>query len=313
MTPRTTLALVTVLELMASLAGHRDLQAQAERPSFRAGVDLISLSVTVVDRTQQYVADLTADDFVVFENNVPQKLTFFGKTGVPLALALLLDTSASMEASLPTAQHAAVEFARQLGGLDVASVIDFGSRVQILQDFTTDRAALEDAIRRAHAGGSTALYNALYIALKELNKVMKEDETQQGPRRRAMILLSDGEDTSSLVTFDEILDLASRSSTVIYTIGLTASDPLGTRGVQANQFVLRRLAQQTGGRAFFPLDVKDLTSVYGEIRLELSTQYSLAYESSIAQKDGQWRRIAVRVDREGTFARTRPGYYAPKK
>lgn len=127
-------------------------------------------------------------------------------------------------------------------------------------------------------------------------------------------LLSDGDDTSSLVSFDEVLDLASRSDTVIYTIGLgpsTAATPPRTN--QDGQFVLRRLAQQTGGRAFFSQHAKELAAVYGDIREELASQYALAYESSSVHRDGQWRRVAVRVSRPGVVIRSRPGYFAPAK
>ncbi len=135
----------------------------------------------------------------------------------------------------------------------------------------------------------------------------------QAPRRRAMVVLSDGEDTSSLVSFEEVLDLASRSDAVIYTIGLGNRDAVVRQNGRDGQFVLRRLAQQTGGQAFFPLAAKDLAAVYSDIRRELSGQYSLAYESGSARTDGQWRQIAVRVNRPDAIVRTRQGYYAPKK
>jgi Ca-activated chloride channel family protein len=297
---------------LIALAGSEGTQARPQSPAFRVGVDLVSLSVTATDGSQRYVPDLAREDFAVIENGVPQELTFFAKAGVPLALALLIDTSASMEQSLATAQEAAVGFVRQIGPTDLATIIDFDSRVQTAQGLTSDQQALEDAIRRTAAGGSTALYNAVYIALKELAKVPQEDELRM-PRRRAIIVLSDGDDTSSLVSFDEVLDLASRSDTVIYTIGLGPSAPVRPRSNQDGQFVLRRLAQQTGGRAFFPQHIKELAGVYGDIREELSSQYALAYESSSAQRDGQWRRVSVRVSRPGVVVRTRPGYFAPAK
>jgi len=133
----------------------------------------------------------------------------------------------------------------------------------------------------------------VYIALKELAKLPQDPQI---PRRRAIIVLSDGDDTSSLVTFDDVLDLASRSDTAICTIGLGPREPASTRNNQDGQFVLRRLTQQTGGRAFFPQDIKELAGVYSDIREELASQYALAYESSTGRRDGQWRRIAVRVN-----------------
>jgi Ca-activated chloride channel family protein len=125
-------------------------------------------------------------------------------------------------------------------------------------------------------------------------------------------VLSDGEDTSSLVGFDEVLDLASRSDVAIYAIGLLQETVPGRQGSGA-PFVLRKLAEQTGGRAFFPRDLRDLAGVYGAITAELSNQYYLAYESDNPRRDGGYRRIAVRVDRPGIVARARPGYYAPRR
>jgi Ca-activated chloride channel family protein len=301
---------VAVLALIAAglLGPREELGAQTSRPLFRTGIDVVSLSVTVTDAAQRYITDLDREDFIVLEEGVPQNVTFFRKTDVPLALALLLDTSASMEQALATAQEAAIGFARQLGPTDVATLIDFDSRVQILADFTNDAAVLEEAVRRTVAGGSTSLYNAIYIALRELSRIRLDDE-QEGLRRRAIVVLSDGEDTSSLISFDEVLDLASRSDTVIYTIGLGTSESGRRRPFPDAQFVLRRLAQRTGGRAFFPQLAKDLAEVYRDIRNELSTQYLLAYESSGA-RNGQWRRVSVRVNRPSVVVRTRQGYFA---
>ena len=299
--------------LIVALMGG-DVQPQADRTPFRVGVDLVPLSVTVSDADHRYVSDLTRDDFVVLENGIPQDIAFFAGTGVPLALALVIDTSASMQGALETAQEAAVGFARQLTPSDVATVISFDSSVEIVQEFTNDVAILRDAIRRTTPRGSTALYNALYIALNELNKTVARPS--QNVRRRAIIVLSDGDDTSSLLTFDEVLDAASRSDTVIYAIGLGVRDPRQSRSIngdRSGEFVLRRLVQQTGGRAFFPQQARELAQVYEEIRRELACQYSLAYEPNHLRRDGQWRRTAVRVNRPGLTARTRQGYFAPRK
>jgi len=270
------------------------------------------MNVTVTDAAHRYVTDLERQDFHVFEDGRPQQVTFFQKSSLPLALALLLDTSASMELNLAVAQEAAVGFVRALGPTDVASVIDFDTRVAVRQAFTNDRAALEHAIRETTAGGSTALYNAVYIALKELNKTAL-DEPLAESRRRAIVILSDGDDTSSIVGYDEVLELAARSDTAIYAIGLLGPEQPTNRKPPEAQFVLRRFAQQTGGRAFFASASKELANVYDEIRVELTNQYFLAYESNNARRDGQFRRIAVRVERSGVVARARPGYYAPAR
>ena len=129
-------------------------------------------------------------------------------------------------------------------------------------------------------------------------------------RRRAIIVLSDGEDTSSLVTYDEVLDLAKRSETAIYTIALRSQDGPQTKGFREAEFILRQIAQETGGRSFFPSRLEDLKHVYGQIAEELSSQYSLGYASTNTKRDGSWRRIVVQVARPHAVARTKRGYYA---
>jgi Ca-activated chloride channel homolog len=189
---------------------------------------------------------------------------------------------------------------------------DFDTTVKTAQDFTSDVGALDAAIRGTTAGGSTALFNAVYIALKALTKLPQHDD-QQLPRRRAIVVLSDGEDTSSLVDFADVQDLASRSDAVIYSIGLGQEQQGRPGGPQDGEFILRRLAEQSGGRAFFPKEARELNGIYADIREELSRQYSLAYESAANRRDGQWRRIAVRVNRDNVLVRTRQGYFAPGK
>lgn len=280
-----------------------------QAPAFTSGIDVVSLNVTVTDSGSRYVTDLESENFTIFEDGIKQDVAFFNKSNLPIALAVLLDTSASMEEKLATAQEAAIGFARRLRSQDSAEVIDFDSRVEVIQPFTNDIAELERAIRQTNAGGSTSLYNAIYISLKELkkNKAHGADEI----RRQAIVLLSDGEDTSSLVTFEEVLDLAKRSETAIYAIGLRGRDPAHVRGFKEAEFVLRQLAQETGGRAFMPNSLSELVGVYGQIAEELSSQYSLGYTSKNPRRDGAWRRVVVHVDRPNARARTKQGYYAP--
>src|SRR5689334_4532915 len=281
----------------------------AQQP-FRAGVDLVSLNVTVMEGTR-YVTDLEQKDFNVFEDGMKQDVTFFNKTNLPIALAILLDTSASMDSKLPTAQEAAIGFAKRLRSQDLAEVIDFDNRVTVLQQFTNSSQELETAIRRTSAGGSTSLYNAVYIALKDLKKAVAKNADEI--RRQAIIVLSDGEDTSSLLPFEEVLDLAKRSETAIYSIGLRAGEgpSTTTRGFKEAEFVLRQFSQETGGRSFFPNQLSDLNTVYGQIADELSSQYIVGYTSRNPKRDGAWRRIVVRVNRPSTQARTKLGYFAP--
>jgi Ca-activated chloride channel homolog len=281
-----------------------------QTPAFRAGVELVSLNVTVTDATAHYITDLEDLDFQVYEDGVKQDVTFFNRTNLPVALALLVDTSASMDNRLPIAQEAAIGFARKLRMQDLAEVIDFDSRVVILQAFTNKVSDLEQAIRRTSAGGSTSMYNAIYIALKDLKKAIATNVDEI--RRQAIIVLSDGEDTSSLLPFEEVLDLAKRSETAIYAIGIRSGDVASAgRGFKEAEFVLRQLAQNTGGRAFFPSQMAELAGIYTQISEELSSQYTVGYTSKNGRRDGGWRRIVVRVSRPNVTARTKQGYFAP--
>lgn len=282
------------------------LAAQGQR--IRSGVELVSLNVTVTDGGGKYLTDLNEEDFEVFEDGAKQKLTFFSRTQQPISLALLLDTSASMDERMGIAQEAAIGFARQLHKDDQAEVIDFDSQVRILQGFTNESATLEKAIRQTTPNGSTSLYNAIYISLKELKKV--KAAATSDIRRQAIVLLSDGDDTSSLIEFDEVLDLAKRSETAIYAIGLRQGE-VGRREFKEAEFVLKQLATETGGRAYFVTDARELPKIYQTIWDELSSQYAVAYSSGNPKRDGAWRRIQVRLLRPNASARTKQGYYGP--
>ena len=282
--------------------------ANRQQPSFRAGIDIVSLNVTVTDAANHYVTDLSEGDFSVFEDGVKQNLTFFSRRQQPIAMSLLLDSSASMEQHIGTLQTAATNFIKKLKPNDIAQVIDFDSRVEIRQGFTGNQAELQAAIEQTNAGGSTSLHNAIYIALKELRKVKAVSE--EDVRRQALIVFSDGEDTSSLVSFEEVLDLAKRSETAIYAIALRGND-VQAKGFREAEFVMRTLAQETGGRAFFPARIEDLSGVYSQIADELASQYTLGYSSGNQRRDGAWRRLVVQVARANITPRTKKGYYAP--
>jgi Ca-activated chloride channel family protein len=254
------------------------------------------------------VTDLEQNEFSVFEDGTKQDVTFFTRRQQPIALSLLLDSSASMEQHLPTLQTAAVNFVRRLRANDLAQVVDFDSRVEVRQAFTGNQPELEAAIGQMQAGGSTSLHNAIYIALKELRKIRAVSE--EDVRRQALVVFSDGEDTSSLVSFDEVLDLSKRSETAIYTIALRGAD-VQTKGFREAEFVMRTLAQETGGRAFFPARIEDLNGVYAQIADELASQYTLGYSSKNARRDGAWRRVIVQVSRPNITPRAKKGYYAP--
>jgi len=283
--------------------------AQEKNQVFRAGVEMVSLNVTVVDSQGRYVTDLAQEEFGVFEDGAKQELSYFNRTNLPIALSLLIDSSASMEQRMENAQDAAIGFAQKIRPQDLAQVIDFDSRVEIRQSFTNKLDDLERAIRSTSPGGSTALHNAVYISLKELAKIKAKNPEEV--RRQAIVVLSDGEDTSSLVSFEEVLELAKRSETAIYTIGLQPREATALRGFREAEFVLRQLAQETGGRAFFTQNVEALKDVYGQLTDELSSQYPMGHSSRNAKRDGAFRRLVVQVSRPNVTARTKRGYYGP--
>lgn len=303
------LSLATALAL-PPIPTAQQSEPRAGQPSFRSAIDVVSMSVTVTDSSNRYVTDLAEKDFEVFEDGMKQDLTLFNRTNLPVAMSLLIDTSSSMEDRMSVAQDAAIGFVRKLRPTDLGEIIGFDSRAEVLQKFTNNIPELEQAIRKTVAGGSTSMNNALYISLKGLKKV--PTRTEEDVRRQAIILLSDGEDTSSLVTFEDVLDLARRSETAIYAIGLMQDGPGGqSKGFREATYALRQLATDTGGRAFFPSDIKSLASVYGQIYDELSSQYTIGYTSKNSRRDGAWRRLVVRVNRPNVTARTKQGYFAP--
>jgi Ca-activated chloride channel family protein len=276
---------------------------------FRGGTDTVFLSVTVVDAHGRHVAGLRRDDFQVLEDFVPQTIETFASDPQPIALSLLIDTSTSMEQTIGLAQQAAIGFAKRLGPSDLAQIIDFDNSIVILQEFTREAAQLETAIRKTRAGGSTALYQAIYTALDEQKRVRAR--TAEELRRQAIVVLSDGEDTSSIIEYEQVLESAKRSEVVVYAIGLRAKNSLPKRGFNIAEFVLRTLSQETGGRVFFIEDARQLASIYDQIADELANQYTIGYTSKNARRDGAWRRINVQVTPPGATARTKSGYYGP--
>jgi Ca-activated chloride channel family protein len=283
------------------------IAAGAQQGRFRSGIELVSLNVTVTDGTK-YVTGLEQEDFEVYEDGAKQTLSFFSHVQQPIALAILLDTSNSMEDKLATAQEAAIGFVRRMKKDDVIEVVEFNSQVRVPQPFTNDMNALERAIRQTNVNGSTSLYNAIYVSLRALKD--ERAKNAEEIRRQAIVVLSDGDDTSSVIEYDDVLDLAKRSETAIYAIGLRQQE-IGRGKFKEAEFVLRQLSQETGGRVFFPTSVTELPKIYEQISEELASQYTMAYSSKNPMRNGAWRRIDVRVTKPGLTARTRRGYYGP--
>lgn len=286
-------------------------------PMFRSGVDVVALTVTVTDADRRFIGNLTAQDFQVFEDGVQQPVSFFGLADVPLDVALLVDGSASMQVTLPLLRDAAVGLLRTLRPQDRASLVEFRNTVRVTQALTSDIARVEEAVTRIAAAGGTSLHNALYVTLREFQA---QARTEPAIRRRAIVVLSDGEDTGSLISFDEVLDLARRSGVTIYTVALKSdlqvlrdrAERRGRRYFSQADYSMRTLADQTGARAFFPDAPSDLKAVYDTVAAELAAQYALGYVSRNPVRNGAWRRLVVRVAAavQGVRPRTRAGYFA---
>lgn len=288
-------------------------------PVFKAGVNLVALSVTVTDAQEHHVPGLSSGDFAVFENGAPQDIAFFAAESTPLDLAILLDTSASMRDTLRTAQEAAVLLARGLRPGDRASFVEVKRGSRTLSRLSDDVTGIETAIRATEASGSTALFDAIYIGLRELIHAASPGAGEV--RRQAMVILSDGDDTASLMPFDDVLETARHSGVAIYGVSLRppansvyASSAAAIRDGNAvdGDFALQALATQTGGRAFFRLSpARDLARTCRGIALELSSQYSIGYVSTDSREDGAFRQVQILLrNRADAHARTRPGYFA---
>ncbi len=306
------IALIATSHRLAGQDGQTGQAAQEQdvdedRYQFRVSVDLISLNVTVTDFRNRFITDLTRDDFRVFEDGIHQELDVFSQEDLPLRMILLLDSSASMEEKMGFAQQAAVRFVGQMKDDDLTEVVEFGSKAHIIQPFTANAEELSKAILRTQAGGTTSLYNALYIALKDLSR------RRSDIRRQAIVVLSDGEDTSSLVSFDQVLELTKDTDVTIYTISLRREGARKGKYFSEAEHVLKKLSEETGGQWFFPDHIDELESVYARIAKELKSQYSIGFFSNNTRRDGSWRRVVVQTtSEEGLLVRTKLGYYAPR-
>ena len=274
-------------------------------PTFSVGVDVVSLNLVVTDPRGQPVPTLHASDLVLLEDGVPQEISQFAQEEWPIRLSILLDSSGSMIDALPVAKRAAARLVRTLGEGDAAQVARFDRSLKPLQEPTTDKDALVRAIEGITPAGDTALFNALYVTLKDLARAHGDDLS-----RRAIVVLTDGEDTASMVSDDQLLDVARRAGVAIYPIGLLTDTP-GQRRGPLPTYVLTALARETGGRAYFPRSLGQLESAYDGIARELRTLYGVGYVPRTARSDGSWHRIAIQTREPNLLLRYRAGYFSP--
>ena len=289
-------------------------------------VNLVDVLFTVLNRRNKLVPDLEKQDFEVFDEKSRQEIRYFSKqTDLPLRIGMLLDTSNSIRDRLKFEQDASVNFLFSVlrRGRDEAFVMTFDDEPQILQAFTNDAGLLRDQIVQTRAGGGTAIYDAIYDACRdELSHPPRPPGDQPDVVRRVMILISDGEDNLSTHTRSEAIEMAQRTSVVIYTIStstewiqLSETDPdkLANRKLHLTEGdkILQDLADETGGRAFYPYHVDDLDQSFQDIGDELRNQYSIAYIPTNSILDGKYHRIRIEVpDHKGYQVRARRGYFA---
>lgn len=270
-------------------------------------VDEVRVVFTVTDRHGHYINDLKKDDFKVLDDRKPAALqSFRSETDLPLQVGLLIDASNSVRDRFRFEQDAAIEFLNAVirPHYDKAFVVGFDVTPEVTQDFTDNTESLSIGVRALRAGGGTAMYDALYFACRD--KLLKQEQT--GSVRRAIILLSDGEDNQSHVTREEAIDMAQRADAIVYTISTNIS---GTQG-QGDK-VLMRIADATGGRAFFPFQMRDVSNAFLSIQEELRSQYAASYKPPDFIADGRFRTIQIEAPPNRNLkVRTRKGYFAPK-
>jgi len=281
-------------------------EVQREDDTISVFVDRVNLLFTVADKKGKFVTNLRKEDFKVYEDDKLQTITnFSSESNLPLTISLLVDTSGSIRDKLKFEEEAAIEFfySTLQRGKDKALVISFDSGVELLQDFTDDPEKLADKIRKIRSGGGTALYDAIYLAVNE------KLSTQDG--RRILILISDGDDNSSRVALSETLEAAQRNEVTIYAIS-TNSTSFGSKDQERGDKTLKKFAEETGGKAFFPLKIQDLASSFLDIHDELRSQYQIAYRPLNDKRDGTFRRTRVDINDKRFKARAKTGYYMPK-
>jgi Ca-activated chloride channel homolog len=271
-------------------------------------VNEVNVVFTVTDRHGRYVKNLAKADFSVLDDSKPveQIRSFHSETDLPLQVGLMVDASNSVRDRFKFEQESAIEFLNQTvrPRYDKAFVVGFDVTPEVTQDFTDNTEALSRGVRALRPGGGTAMYDALYFACRD--KLLKEQ--QSGAVRRAIILLSDGDDNMSHVTREEAIEMAQRAGVIVYSISTNITG--GAR--RGGDKVLERIADATGGRAFFPFQLNDVANAFVEIQDELRSQYALSYNPANLRNDGRYHTIEILAqNHKGLRVRSRRGYYAP--
>jgi VWFA-related protein len=289
--------------------GDSKIDSKTEKiPTVRVRTDEVNVVFTVVDKDGKFVRDLKQDQFRILDNKLPprQMMNFAAQTDLPLQVGLLIDASNSIRDRFQFEKDAASEFLYEIirPKSDRAFVLAFDETPDVTQDFTGDIDKLRTGIRGIKAGGGTALWDSVYFACRD--KLMKEPAGTAV--RRAIILISDGEDNQSHVYRQEAIDMAQRAEAIIYTI----STSLVERHTKGDED-LKTLAEATGGRAFFPVKLDDVVTAFSDIQEELRSQYSVSYRPDQFVANGQFRPIQIMADSKRYKVRAKKGYYVPRQ
>ena len=271
---------------------------------FISRVNEVSVVFTVTDKHNHYVKDLSQTDFkVVDDDKLIQQFRFTRETNLPLQVGLLIDASNSIRDRFKFEQESAIEFLSSIirPRYDKAFVVGFDTEPELTQDFTDNSEALARGVRALRPGGGTAMFDALYYACRD--KLLKSEQTRSV--RRAIILVSDGDDNESHVTREEAIEMALRANVIVYTI--STNFPSGGPGDK----ILQRIADATGGRAFEPFQLQQVADAFAQIQDDLRSQYQLSYHPPNFAHDGRFRTIEISALRKGMKVRSRNGYYAP--
>lgn len=300
----------------AAIAVSAFAQKQPSKPASAGGEDdqtriildvtRVNMLFTVADKKGRFVTDLGKDDFDIIENKKPQHiLEFTAESNLPLRLAVLIDTSNSIRDRFKFQQEAATDFINSvMRKEDKAIIVSFDTSAELVADLTSDTDKLTNAIRDLRPGGGTALYDAIYFACRD--KLMQDQPREKF--RRAMVVLSDGEDNESRYSRDQALEMAQKADVVIYTIS-TNITRISTDGDK----IMKYFAEETGGVSFFPFKAQDLAQSFENIANELRHQYNVLYRPEPLKTDGLWHPIDIKVKgRKDLVVRTRRGYYAPR-
>jgi Ca-activated chloride channel family protein len=290
------------------MAGDSSDDSQSAMITIRAQVNEVNVLFIATDKHGKFVRDLTQKDFTILDDHKPPQaiVNFHRETDLPLHLGLLVDVSGSVGSRFDFEQTAATSFLQHAlrAGFDKAFVEGFNTHAQMAQDYTDNVQMLSAGVHKLHAGGGTALYDAVYRACKE--KFLKD--RSEHPARKAIIVISDGEDNQSEISKAQAIEMAQRAEVIIYAIS-TDDSGLVMRGDR----VLEQLAEATGGRAFFPFKMKDITHSFAAIEDELRSQYVVSYKPADFDADGRYRTIEISSLKKDLQVRARKGYFAPQQ